>query len=93
MSLLVSYIKRGGLISFLILPFCIFAAISIINDSILSAVAHLLGVGRGVDLVLYFLIIFLALYILRIHKLLSEQNDLITVLARKISLSEYENTK
>jgi hypothetical protein len=50
--------------------------------------AERVGIGRGVDLVLYVWVVVSLLAILNLHLLVRGQLELITVLARKIALAE-----
>lgn len=53
-------------------------------------VAVHMGVGRGVDLILYVWVIVSLLAILNLHLLLRAQHELITKLARVLALSQAE---
>jgi small membrane protein len=52
--------------------------------------AEWVGIGRGVDLVLYIWVVVSLLAILNLHLLLRMQLEQITILARRIALSEAE---
>lgn len=50
--------------------------------------AALVGVGRGADLLMYLWIVLTLLLIVRLHLKMREQSELLTQIARRISLSE-----
>ena len=52
------------------------------------AIAHKLGIGRGVDLALYVWVIFSGLAILNLHLSNKALLDMITELSRRIAISE-----
>lgn len=54
---------------------------------ITNAMATLVGVGRGADLIMYIWIVLNLLFILRLHIKLREQSEALTQLARRIALS------
>lgn len=53
-----------------------------------TQLAELVGVGRGVDLVLYVWVCISLLVLLNLHLKLRAQHELITVLARKLAIAE-----
>lgn len=55
-----------------------------------SWLAAMVGIGRGVDLVIYVWVVVSLLAILNLHLLIRTQLELITVLARKLALAEAE---
>lgn len=55
--------------------------------------ARLIGVGRGVDAVIYFAIIFLYYFVFRIFLRLEKLDHDITLLVRKVSIPEDESDK
>jgi len=64
------------------------AVVAIVFPNVTTAIAHLIGIGRGADLLLYGLIIVFvgnSLIVQRRHRQLEEQ---ITTLARRIALIE-----
>jgi hypothetical protein len=50
--------------------------------------AELVGIGRGVDLILYIWVCISLIVLLNLHLKLRTQNELITTLARKIALAD-----
>lgn len=54
---------------------------------ITNAIAALVGVGRGADLIMYIWIVLNLLFILRLHIKLREQSEALTQLARRIALT------
>ena len=59
---------------------------------ITNRIALLVGVGRGADLVMYIWIVLTLLFVLRLHIKLKEQSEAITLLARRLALSEVEDS-
>jgi small membrane protein len=53
-----------------------------------SGLAALVGIGRGVDLILYIWVVISLIMLLNLHLKLRAQMELITRLARKIALTE-----
>lgn len=55
-----------------------------------TALADLVGIGRGVDLILYIWVCLSLIVVLNLHLKLRTQMELITALARKIALAEVQ---
>jgi small membrane protein len=53
-----------------------------------TQLAELVGIGRGVDLILYIWVCLSLIVVLNLHLKLRTQMELITVLARKIALTD-----
>ena len=53
-----------------------------------TRLAELVGIGRGVDLILYIWVCISLIVLLNLHLKLRTQTELITTLARKIALAE-----
>jgi small membrane protein len=53
-----------------------------------TSLAALVGIGRGVDLILYTWVVISLIILLNLHLKLRAQMELITLLARKIALAE-----
>ena len=53
-----------------------------------TRLAALVGIGRGVDLILYTWVVISLIILLNLHLKLRAQMELITLLARKIALAE-----
>lgn len=75
--------QKIGLILFLI-----FSILAVIKPNLTNNLAHLVGVGRGADLVLYGLVVAVFFLILNIYLHRQEQRDKDNRLARKIALLE-----
>jgi hypothetical protein len=74
----------------LILGFALFAVAAVVSPRLLTRVAHLVGVGRGADLLLYAtVIVLLGLIALQEVRAKNEEKR-ITHLARRIALDEAE---
>jgi len=58
-----------------------------------TKLAALVGIGRGVDLVLYVWVVISLIMLLNLHLKLRAQMELITRLARKIALAEASQEK
>lgn len=52
-----------------------------------TALANLIGIGRGVDLVIYLWILISLIMLLNLHLKLREHMELITILVRKIAIT------
>ncbi len=76
-------LRRLGLTGFVVL-----AALAVLFPGRFSAVANVLGVGRGTDLLLYLLVIAFLSYVSSTYRRLSAQDRKITVLTRKLALAE-----
>jgi hypothetical protein len=57
-----------------------------------TQLAALVGIGRGVDLILYTWVVISLIMLLNLHLKLRAQMELITRLARKIALAEVDKT-
>lgn len=68
--------------------FVVAAAASIIFPTILTQVAHLVGVGRGADLLLYLLVLAFLVFVSTSYRRSVGVNRRITQLARQITLAE-----
>ena len=53
-----------------------------------TRLAELVGIGRGVDLIIYIWVVISLLVLLNLHLKLRAQMELITVLAREIALAD-----
>jgi hypothetical protein len=58
-----------------------------------TGLAALVGIGRGVDLILYTWVVISLIMLLNLHLKLRAQMELITLLARKIALAEASQGK
>ena len=58
------------------------------NPGLTTAIAALLGIGRGADLVMYFLFVLLVFQLLVLHLKLQSQLALITRLARRLAMDD-----
>lgn len=80
---------RGSAIQKLALLVAIVAGIlSVVFPNVTTHVANFLGIGRGVDLLLYALVVLFIAYALRTTIRIRRMDRNITVLARKIALLE-----
>lgn len=61
---------------------------SVLFPSVTSSVAHVFGVGRGADLLLYVFVLAFILYVLNAYIRGQKDRDLITRLARRIAIIE-----
>ncbi|UQN30055.1 DUF2304 domain-containing protein [Brachybacterium kimchii] len=74
----------------LILGFALFAVAAVVFPRLLTRVAHLVGVGRGADLLLYATVIVLLGVIALQEVRAKNEEKRITYLARRIALDEAE---
>ncbi|WP_172119788.1 DUF2304 domain-containing protein [Actinomyces faecalis] len=70
------------------LLFVLFAVVAITFPGLMTRVAHVLGVGRGTDLLLYALVIAFLAQVLSSFRRNAARERQITQLARRIALSE-----
>lgn len=78
-------LRRMGLVAFAVL-----AIISILVPALWNQVAHFLGVGRGVDIVLYALVIAFLTFTVTTYLRFRDLENAYTRLARRIALDEAE---
>ncbi|WP_323958905.1 DUF2304 family protein [Arthrobacter sp. JZ12] len=74
----------------MVLLFALTAVLSIFFPSLLTSTAHLLGIGRGTDLVLYAFIVSFLVYMSTTHQRFRHMEASITKLARRVALDEAE---
>lgn len=88
---------RGGTIKFGALSFWlmiwIFALIAIFYPEETTRLARLMGIGRGVDIVIYASIAILFYLVFRLHVYLETIHSEISALIREISLKELKKDK
>jgi small membrane protein len=58
-----------------------------------TQLAELVGIGRGVDLILYIWVCISLIVLLNLHLKLRAQTELITTLARKIAIADAQSPK
>ncbi len=58
-----------------------------------SRLAALVGIGRGVDLILYIWVVISLIVLLNLHLKLRAQMELITVLARQLAIANSQSTQ
>lgn len=77
----------------IVYPTLIFAVYCIWNPSYTTYIANLIGVGRGTDLLVYILIITNLFLIIKQNLKFRDQEDKLTILARKIAILDSYNKK
>ncbi len=77
--------KRLAFFAFLLLN-----AYAVLRPNDVTAAAHLVGVGRGTDLVLYLLVVGFAFVVLNVYLRFRETDERLTDLARAVALREAE---
>lgn len=83
--------KNKTPIFFYILSILILLGIYLLwNPVAATRAAHLVGIGRGTDLLLYVWVIMSILIISNLHYKLRQLTDFITILSRKIAIMEAE---
>jgi hypothetical protein len=86
--------KKLSSLSFLFwLAIWVFGVWAVLDPAITSRVANFLGIGRGVDAVIYASIAILFYLIFRIYILLDDTQKQITQLTRSIALSKFNIKK
>jgi small membrane protein len=78
--------KRSPLIFWIVMMAALCGAILVIAPELSTRIAHLLGVGRGADLVFYVFILVIFVATFNIHLRIRSNHELITELARSIAL-------
>jgi len=68
------------------------AALLVVRPTVATRLAHLVGIGRGVDLILYLAIPGLALLILLLFARTRELNLKLTALVRETALADHVNS-
>lgn len=71
----------------------VFALVGLLIPSLLSQLARLLGIGRGVDVVIYVSLILLFYLVFRLHILLEDIRHEVTKVWREIALKELPTHK
>lgn len=74
----------------LIIAFAIFAVLTVMFPSVLTSVAHLVGVGRGADLLLYATVLVLLGFLALQEARTKNAEKRTTYLARRMALDEAE---
>lgn len=74
----------------LLVGFVVLAGFAVLFPSWFTAVANLLGVGRGTDLLLYLLVIAFLAFVANTYRQQTALNRRITILTRKLALTEAE---
>lgn len=74
----------------LLFLFMLFAAVSILWPQTMTDIAHLVGVGRGTDLLLYGFVICFVFFVLATYLKFKEMEQQYVKLARQIALVEAE---
>jgi hypothetical protein len=57
-----------------------------------TSLAALVGIGRGVDLILYVWVVISLIVLLNLHLKLRQQTEVITVLARELAIANARST-
>lgn len=78
--------SRSRAVAWTMLLVCVFGEFLVLAPDVSNDIAHILGVGRGADLILYcFIVVSLGL-ILNLHLRLHAMNEDTTALARTIAM-------
>ena len=88
------FVKRGAkqlaVRRLLVLAFAVFAVLTVLFPSVLTRVAHLVGVGRGADLLLYATVLVLLGFLALQEARTKAAEKRTTYLARRLALDEAE---
>lgn len=76
--------KAWKKIAFILLAVCMVTAV--LFPEMLNNVAHIIGIGRGADLILYVLVVAFILYALNSYLQQQDQRDALYRLARKVAI-------
>ncbi|WP_227873228.1 DUF2304 domain-containing protein [Brachybacterium ginsengisoli] len=82
--------KQLAIRRLLIIAFAIFAALAVMFPTLLTRVAHLVGVGRGADLLLYATVLVLLGFLALQEARTKAAEKRTTYLARRLALDETE---
>lgn len=86
------FLKRGAkqlaVRRLLIIAFALFAIIAVLVPSLVTSVAHLLGVGRGADLLLYATVVVLLGFLALQEARAKNEEKRTTYLARRLAIDE-----
>lgn len=89
------FLKRGAkqlaIRRLLIIAFAVFAAVTVMVPGMLTRIAHLVGVGRGTDLLLYATVVVLLGVIAVQEARAKNEEKRTTYLARRLALDEAED--
>lgn len=77
----------------LLAGFVVCAILTILFPDLTTRLAHVLGVGRGTDLLIYALVVAFLSYAVTMYRRLNQQEARLTVLARKLAILEAELEK
>lgn len=80
--------KQSPLVSMGALLFGLVGIFCVIMPDITTMVAHVLGVGRGADLLLYCFIIISVLMLFSLHLRVLRLQDMLTILVRELALAK-----
>jgi small membrane protein len=81
-----AHIRKMRLVSAGMVLLSVVAIYFIWDPAVTVTLAHLLGIGRGADLVMYFFFVFVVFQLIVLHVKLRAQMSLITQLARRIAI-------
>ncbi|MEV0868419.1 DUF2304 domain-containing protein [Brachybacterium paraconglomeratum] len=88
------FVKRGAkqlaVRRLLVIAFAVFAALTVLFPTMLTRVAHMVGVGRGADLLLYATVLVLLGFLALQEARTKNAEKRTTYLARRLSLDEVE---
>ncbi|GAP79960.1 hypothetical protein Y09_2816 [Brachybacterium sp. SW0106-09] len=88
------FVKRGAkqlaVRRLLVIAFAVFAALTVLFPTMLTRVAHMVGVGRGADLLLYATVLVLLGFLALQEARTKNSEKRTTYLARRLSLDEAE---
>lgn len=79
--------RRSGPISYGIILAALTGAVLVIFPDLSTSVARAVGVGRGADLIFYVFMLIVFASIANLHLRLRAQNEVVTLLARELALS------
>lgn len=91
---LLSFLRNRNALHFragkklLFVLFVLASTVSVLRPDALTSVAGLVGVGRGADLLLYALIVAFAFVVINVYLKFRDNEDRMTLLARRIALLE-----
>jgi hypothetical protein len=74
----------------LFVAFTLFAIITIMRPDLMSDLAHLVGVGRGADLLLYGLVLFFVFFAITVYLKFKDMEQRLAKLVRHTAISEAE---
>lgn len=83
--------KRSNYVGAALSLLSVIGILFVIKPEFAGAIANAIGVGRGADLMLYISLVMGILLVINLHVKISQLDEMITILARDIAVSNAKN--